>query len=161
MHNTNILFIASTSILLFAPLQLQGQDPALEAQKHAGQQIYMTVCFACHQPAGQGLPGMFPPLADSDWVKSKMPDRLIRMILHGITGPITVNGKPFVTPAPLMPPQATLSDQQIADVLTYIRSSFGNSAPPVTTEQVAAIRSTEKARSTPWTEAELLRISVE
>jgi nitrite reductase (NO-forming) len=122
----------------------------------------MQVCFACHQPTGMGLPGMFPPLASSDWVTAKKPDRIIRMVLHGFTGPITLNGKPFASPAPLMPPQgAALSDTQIADVLTYVRSSFGNKAGAVTPAEVAAIREAEKARSAMWTEAEILKIPTE
>ena len=126
----------------------------------AGQQVYMTVCFACHQPTGMGLPNMFPPLAGSDWVTAPKPDRLIRNVLHGVTGPITINGKPFTTPAPMMPPQgAALSDQQIADVLTYVRSSWGNNASAVTPDQVKAIRDAENARTAMWTEAELLKIA--
>ena len=127
-----------------------------------GQTVYMQVCFACHQPTGLGLPGMFPPLAGSDWVAAKKPDRMIRMVLHGLTGPVTINGKPFATPAPLMPPQgAALSDTQIADVLTYVRDAYGNKASAVTPEQVAAIREAEKARTAMWTEAELQKIPVE
>ena len=100
----------------------------------------MQVCVGCHQPPGLGRPGMFPPLASSDWVAAKKPDRIIRMVLHGFTGPITLNGKPFASPAPLMPPQgAALSDTQIADVLTYVRSSFGNKAGAVTPAEVAAL----------------------
>ena len=92
-------------------------------------------------------------------MNASKPDRLIRMVLHGFTGPITINGKPFTTPAPLMPPQgAALSDQQIADVLTYVRQSFGNKASIVTPEQVKAIREAEKARAAMWTEAEILKI---
>lgn len=134
---------------------LPAQDTALSR----GQTVYMQVCFACHQPTGLGLPGMFPPLADSDWVSAKKPDRMIRMVLHGFTGPVTINGKPFTTPAPLMPPQGSaLSDQQIADVLTYVRDSFGGKASAVTPEQVKAIREAEKARTAMWTEAELKSI---
>jgi mono/diheme cytochrome c family protein len=126
-----------------------------------GQAVYMQVCFACHQPTGMGLPPMFPPLAGSDWVNVNKPDRIIRMVLHGFTGPITINGKPFTSPAPLMPAQgAALSDAQIADVLTYVRSSFGNKAGDVTTEQVKAIRDAEKGRAAMWTEAEILKIPV-
>ena len=122
----------------------------------------MAVCFACHQPTGMGLPNMFPPLAGSDWVKAKKADRLIRIVLHGLNGPVQVNGVPFTTPAPLMPPQgAALSDQQIADVLTYVRAEFGGGASEVTADQVKAIRDAEKARAAMWTEAELLKISVE
>ena len=101
----------------------------------------MQVCFARHQPTGLGLPGMFPPLASSDWVAAKKPDRIIRMVLHGFTGPITLNGKPFTSPAPLMPPQgAALSDQQIADVLTYVRNAWGNHAAAVSEFDINALR---------------------
>lgn len=144
------------------PLVLRAQDAALQAQITAGQQVYNTVCFACHQPNGQGLPGMFPPVASSDWVNKPKPDRLIRMVLHGFMGPITINGKPFTSPAPLMPPQgAALSDDQIANVLTYVRNSFGNKASAVTPSEVKAIRESEKARTAMWTEAEILKITAE
>ncbi len=127
-----------------------------------GQRIYSTVCIACHQPTGQGLPPMFPPLAGSDWVNVKKPDRMIRMVLHGFTGPFTLNGQPFTSPAPLMPPQGgALNDEQIAGVLSYVRSNFGNKAGAVTPAEVAAIREAEKARSAMWTEAEILKIPVE
>lgn len=126
-----------------------------------GQQTYMQVCFACHQPTGLGLPNMFPPLANSDWVAAPKPDRLIRMVLHGMTGPLKINGQPFTTPAPLMPPQgALLSDEQIASVLTYVRNSFGNKAGIVTADQVKAIREMEKARTAMWTEVELEKFPI-
>ena len=132
------------------------------AAKERGKTAYMAVCFACHQPTGMGLPNMFPPLAGSDWVKAKKADRIIRIVLHGLSGPVQVNGVPFTTPAPLMPPQgAALSDQQIADVLTYVRAEFGGGASEVTVDQVKAIRDAEKARAAMWTEAELLKIAVE
>lgn len=133
-------------------------SPAQDAT--AGQTVYMQVCFACHQPTGLGLPGMFPPLANSDWVTAAKPDRLIRIVLHGITGPIQLNGQPFNSPAPIMPAQGTLSDDQIANVLTYVRSNFGNKAGAVTAAEVKAIREAEKARTTMWTQAELEKISV-
>jgi nitrite reductase (NO-forming) len=111
---------------------------AVGGDLHAvGQQVYSTVCIACHQPTGMGLPNMFPPLGGSDWVNAEKPDRLIRIVLHGLMGPIKVNGMPFTSAAPLMPPQgAMLSDQQIAGALSYVRGSFGNKAGPVTPEQV-------------------------
>jgi nitrite reductase (NO-forming) len=83
------------------------------------------------------------------------------MVLHGVTGPITLNGKPFTTPAPIMPPQgAALNDDQIASVLTYVRNSFGNKGSTVTPDQVKAIREAEKARTAMWTQAELEKIPV-
>jgi nitrite reductase (NO-forming) len=160
MNPTTFLCFVISSCLL--PLSsLSANDPAVEARKEAGKQTYMAVCFACHQPTGMGLPGMFPPVAGTDWVNAQKPDRLIRMVLHGLVGPIKINGVPFATPAPIMPPQGMLPDDQIANVLTYLRSAFGNHAAAVTPEEVAAIRAAEGARTTPWTEAELLKIPVE
>jgi len=150
--------LAAACLLSFTPL-IHAQDAASISR---GQTVYMQVCFACHQPTGQGLPGMFPPLLGSNWVAARKPDRIIRMVLHGVTGPIKINGKPFTSPAPLMPAQgAALSDKKIADVLTYVRSSFGNKASAVSPAQVKAIRDAEKARSAMWTEAEILKIPVE
>jgi mono/diheme cytochrome c family protein len=85
-------------------------------------------------------------------------------VLHGVTGPIKINGQPFNTPAPMMPGQAAaLSDGQIADVLTYVRAEYGAGASEVTPDQVKAIREAEKARpaGVMWTEAELEKIPVE
>lgn len=156
------MYLPSKSLLLslaslFVVARAHCEDAALQAQVAEGQKVYMTVCFACHQPTGQGLPGMFPPLADSDWVNAPKPDRLIRFVLQGLTGPISVKGAPFNTPAPIMPPQAQLSDKQIADALTYVRNSFGNKAGAVTADQVTTIRNAEK-RATPWTEADIKQI---
>jgi nitrite reductase (NO-forming) len=143
-----------------APAGASGIDTGLAAQVAEGQKTYMLVCFACHQPTGLGLPGMFPPLASSDWVMAPKPDRIIRNVLHGMMGPISINGKPFTTPAPMMPPQgAALTNKQIADVLTYVRNSWGNKASAVSADEVQAIREAEKARTAMWTEAELLKIA--
>ena len=158
MKSPLVHLLAAACLLSFTPL-IQAQDAASISR---GQTVYMQVCFACHQPTGQGLPPMFPPLAGSDWVNVNKPDRIIRMVLHGFTGPITINGTPFTSPAPLMPPQGSaLNDEQIAGVLTYVRSNFGNKASAVTPAQVKAIRDAEKARSAMWTEAEILKIPVE
>ena len=150
--------------LLFATLSLlfssiaRSQDAAVQAQAAEGQKVYMMVCFACHQPTGAVLPGMFPPLAGSDWINAPKPDRVIRFVLQGITGLLNVNGKPFTTPAPIMPPQNTLTDKQIADVLTYVRNSFGNKPSAVSADQVAAIRASEK-RTAPWSEVDIKQIA--
>ena len=129
---------------------------AAAAVNEVGKQVYNTVCIACHQPTGLGLANMFPPLAGTDWVNASSSDRLIRIVLHGLMGPIKINKEPFTSAAPLMPPQgAALSDEQIAGVLTYVRQSFGNSAGPVIVEQVKAVRDAEKARAAMWTGDEL------
>ena len=152
----NILISVICCVFAAINPAMAGQDSLIDA----GQRVYMTVCFACHQPTGLGLPNMFPPLAGSDWVNAPRPDRIIRNVLHGVMGPIKINGKPFTTPAPMMPPQgAALTDEQIASVLTYVRSSWGNKASAVTPAQVKAIRDAERSRTAMWSEADLLKIA--
>ncbi|MGJ8725481.1 MAG: c-type cytochrome [Roseibacillus sp.] len=116
-----------------------------------GATVYNLVCSTCHQPDGKGLPGAFPPLADSDWVQGDE-KRLALLVLHGLMGEITVNGQSWNS---VMPPQgATLNDRQIADVLTYIRASWGNDAPPVELETVQSLRGEFEGHA-PWTQADL------
>lgn len=102
----------------------------------AGKKVFSTTCFACHQPDAKGIPGVFPPLAGSDFLNANK-ERAIGIVLHGKTGPVTVNGKQFNN---TMPPQP-LSDGQIAAVLTYVYHSFGNSGKTVTKDEVTKIRS--------------------
>ena len=102
---------------------------------HPGKAIYQT-CSACHQATGLGLANVFPPIAESEWVNGPA-ENLIRIQLRGLMGKITVKGKEYNS---VMPPNATMTDQQIADVLTYIRSNFGNKAEAVTPAQVTALR---------------------
>lgn len=143
-----------------SPVAMAEISPGLQAQMDAGQKTFMTVCIACHQATGMGLPNMFPPLVGTDWVTAPKPDRMIRIVLHGLMGPMSINGKPFTSPAPLMPPQgAALNDGQIADVLTFVRNSWGNKASAVSASDVAAVREAEKTRASMWTEAELLKIA--
>ena len=101
----------------------------------AGKKVFSTTCFACHQPDAKGLPGVFPPLAGSDFLNANK-ERAIGIVLHGKTGPVTVNGKQFNN---TMPPQP-LNDDQIAAVLTYVYHSFGNSGKTVTKDEVAKVR---------------------
>jgi len=116
-----------------------------------GGKIYTTVCAVCHQPNGQGLAGVFPPLTESDWVSGKE-QVLAAIVLHGLQGEISVNGTAYNG---IMPPQgAVLKDADIAAALTHIRSSWGNAAPPVRAETVAKIRGDHPERG-PWTKAEL------
>ena len=101
-----------------------------------GAALYAT-CSACHQANGAGIPGAFPPLAESEWVNGPV-ENLIRIQLRGLMGPITVKGTTYNS---VMPPNATLSDEEIAAVLTHVRSNFGNKSSAVTAEQVKALRS--------------------
>ncbi|MCB9263222.1 MAG: nitrite reductase, copper-containing [Flavobacteriales bacterium] len=100
-----------------------------------GKQIYMKTCFACHQNNGQGLPNAFPPLAGSDYFKDDV-NKAIDAVVNGLTGSITVNGKQFNS---VMPKQV-MSDDDIANVLNYVTSSWGNGKQQITPEMVKARR---------------------
>ena len=100
-----------------------------------GKRVYAQTCFACHQPTGLGLPGVFPPLAKSDYLMADK-DRAIRGIIKGVTGAITVNGVQFNG---VMPP-VLLNDEQIAQVLTYVRNEWGNTGDIVTLDDVRRVR---------------------
>ncbi len=106
------------------------------AESHPGFKVYTSVCLTCHMAKGTGVPGMFPPLAKSDWVTGDK-ERLIRITIQGLSGKIEVNGATYNN---IMPSNAQLSDRQIADVLTYIRQSFGNDASEITLEEVQKVR---------------------
>lgn len=124
------------------------------APVHPGQPVYETLCLNCHQPDGRGLPGIYPPLAGSEWVTGPATP-LIRMLLHGLTGPITVAGTEYGSQNPIPMPPSGLDDVRIADVLSYIRGTFGSGAGPVTPEEVRTVREADSGRSTPWTVPEL------
>ncbi len=100
-----------------------------------GKEVFSRTCIACHQINAEGLPGIFPPLAQSDFLNADK-ERAIGIVLHGKQGAITVKGKSFNG---IMPPQ-NLSDQEVAAVLTYVYSSFGNSKKVVKSEEVAKVR---------------------
>lgn len=118
----------------------------------AGKGQYMAICVACHQPTGMGLPPVFPPLVNSEYVKGN-PERLVAIILNGVMGPIEVDGKPYNN---MMPAQgAVLTDSKISQVASFVRATFGEGAGPVTPEQVAEARKKYGSRPAGWTEAEL------
>jgi len=99
--------------------------------------VYSTYCIACHQSDGKGDGNRFPPIAQSEWVNYNT-DRLINVILNGLKGPVTVKGQSYNE---VMPAHGSfLSDEQIADVLTYIKSNFNNLPEVVTPAQVNAVR---------------------
>lgn len=102
----------------------------------AGKKVFIKSCLVCHQADGAGVPGLNPPLGKTDWVTGDK-RRLINIILKGLDTPIQVNGEEYANP---MPPQPQLTDQEIADVLTYIRSNFGNKASAVTVTEVKNAR---------------------
>ncbi|HPE75190.1 MAG TPA: cytochrome c [Draconibacterium sp.] len=103
---------------------------------HPGKKVYESACLVCHMRNGSGVPGMHPPLTKSEFVNGD-PDKLISIILKGLSGKMEIQGEIYNS---IMPPQAHLSDQQIADVLTFIRGSFGNSSGEILPEQVQKVR---------------------
>jgi mono/diheme cytochrome c family protein len=116
-----------------------------------GAAIFAGTCAACHQASGVGAPGMFPPLAGSEFVTGDE-HRLARLVLHGLNGPVTVKGSTFNGQ---MPPWQQLSDAELAAVLSYVRSSWGNSAPAVAPDLVATERAATTSQAGPWTVQEL------
>ena len=126
-----------------------------------GKKQYDAICITCHQPTGLGVPGTFPPLAGSEWVLGS-DERLIRLVVYGLNGPLKVKGLDYgAAPMPTIGKVANsgfnLSDDKVAAVLTYIRHEWGNTGAPITTEQVAAIRSKEGDRK-PYVQDELLKL---
>ncbi len=121
-----------------------------------GQQLFTLYCSACHGADGKGATGgTFPPLAESPWLSGD-PDRAVKIALKGLTGPVDVLGKTYNLE---MPPQgAVLPDDQLAAILTYVRSAWGNQASAVTADQVKAIRASVADRNTPWTAGEILKL---
>lgn len=111
-------------------------------------------CVACHMANGQGMAGAFPPLDGSEWV-SGSPARAIRIVLHGLQGPITVKGASYNAAMIAYGTGVPMSDDEVAAVLTYVRNSWSNSAGPVSAAEVAAVRAETASRTTPWTAAEL------
>jgi len=125
---------------------------AANEQLPDGKSVYATTCAACHQATGEGVSGVFPPLAGSEWVNGDEA-KVVRILLHGVTGPIEVAGETFNG---MMPPWGpTMKDADIAAVLTYVRSAWGNKSTPITAASVAKVRAATSARTTPWTAAEL------
>ena len=130
----------------------QSKTTAAEEQLPDGKSVYATTCAACHQATGEGVSGVFPPLAGSEWATGDEA-KAVRILLHGVTGPIEVAGETFNG---MMPPWGpTLKDADIAAVLTYVRNTWGNKGTPVTAATVAKIRAATASRTTPWTAAEL------
>ncbi len=107
------------------------------AKEHPGKAVYNRYCLTCHQADGSGVPNMHPPLTPGSWV-GKKPEELITILLKGLNGKIEVNGETYKN---FMPSHARLTDEEIANVLSYVRSGFGNQFDPVTEEMVKKVRS--------------------
>ncbi len=132
------------------------QNPEQKMQAE-GRRVFEATCAACHQPNGLGKEGTAPPLAGSDWVLASRGDRIVRIVLNGLTGPITVKGQEWNLT--MVPWRDNYSDEQIAGVLTYIRSHFDNKAGPIDPALVKAARA--QSHPGPETSDELLKIPVQ
>ena len=117
-----------------------------------GKSLYEVSCGACHGLGGEGRDGVGPPLAGSEWVRGSQ-QILARIALHGVRGPIEVNGTEYNLEMPAL--QQTFGDAEVAAILTYIRQAWGNDAPAVLDTTVVAIRSKTADRGDSWTAEEL------
>jgi len=142
---------------------IPGHLSNLEAQLYTiGAGVYARDghCITCHQKSGAGMEPVYPPLAGSPWVTGSE-ERLAKIVLHGLWGPIEVNGKTY-DPAKGIPPMtafgAILNDEELAAVLTYVRNSWGNKAPAVQPDTVKKIRAATKDRTIFWKPEELLEL---
>lgn len=160
---------ADASESLLALLDSVGKQPIIESnfnnlvtqeqnQYSQGQALYegRAACFGCHGKQGQGVDGMAPPLANSEWVTEE-PQRLIKVLLHGLSGPIKVNGVDYTFPLvmPGLGANASFSDQDNADIATYIRNNWGNAAGAISADDVQKVRAQTATRSQPYTVSEL------
>jgi mono/diheme cytochrome c family protein len=120
-----------------------------------GGKIFAATCLACHQANGEGIEEKYPPLAGSEWAAGDEA-RVVRIALHGLTGPVEVAGQTYEGVMPGW--GATLKDAEIAAVLTYVRAAWGNKAAPITVASVVSIRAATATRKTPWTVSELANV---
>lgn len=105
-----------------------------------GEALYQQRCMSCHQTTGLGIPGTYPPLAGSEYAAAADPAVPIRIVMHGIQGPITVKGTTYNSLMPAYGVGVVMTDEEIASLLTYVRSSWGNTASAVTAADVAKER---------------------
>ncbi len=135
---------------------VDSNDPAT-----LGRRVFTQNCVLCHQATGLGVPGVYPPLAGSEWVLGRDwrgDNHLVAILLNGLQGPVRVGGAAFDN---AMPGWSILRDEEIAAVLNYIRTAWGNTAPPIPVEFVRQRRGLTAARAAPWSAGELQAIARE
>jgi mono/diheme cytochrome c family protein len=135
---------------------VEGGVKAAPDPKVVGKALFSANCITCHQANGQGVPGQYPPLAGSEVELGDATNHLIAIVLKGLQGPVTVEGKSFNNSMQAWEGQYT--DQQLAAILTYVRSDWGNNAPPITADMVKQIRGEFKDRKDQWTWPEVEKI---
>lgn len=132
--NKLILTFSATAVAL-SLVSFQSKQFDLKASIARGKDVYTTYCMSCHMEQGEGIENVYPPLAKSDYLMADK-KRSIDQILHGATGEIKVKGVVYNAEMPAV----DITDQEVSDVLNYVRNSFGNKGDAVTPEQVKALR---------------------
>lgn len=144
-----LLFVLALTGITIAQVHAQthktgAKKPAastsIAASIAAGQKIYIATCLTCHQADGGGVSNMNPPLIKTTYVLGDK-NKIIQIVLKGFSEKVEINGDEYSN---VMPAQSTLTDQQVADVLTYVRNSFGNKASAVKAADVKKVRATLK-----------------
>jgi mono/diheme cytochrome c family protein len=120
-----------------------------------GKKLYNGNCANCHQASGAGQPGAYPPMVGSEWVLGSK-EMLSAILLDGVAGPLNVHGGAYGTN--VMPAWANLSNENLADIMTYVRASWGNAGDAVKPEDVASTRTKDASRATPWAEPDLMKM---
>ncbi len=148
---TNLLSTAGTPVT-----RSEGRPLTADEKKRfeAGRTMFEATCLACHQQNGLGQPGLAPPLVGSEWVSGSSA-RLIRIVLHGLRGPIKVKGESYELE---MPALGVLDDEQIASALTYVRREWGHNFEPVDSAMVKKVRDETASREDAWTQLDLLKV---
>lgn len=146
MRVKKVIVLVFSLILLCAGLYYlfkehgKPQGENMQASVFNGKKVYTQVCLACHMADGGGVPHMNPPLNNTSYVLGDK-TALIKIVLNGFNEDVQINGKTYSNN---MTPHADLSDQQVANVLTYVRNSFGNKASMVTAAEVKNVRALNK-----------------
>ncbi len=137
------LFPVLLALAALGPMPATSTPRADPAQLNRGARAYRALCLACHLPDGRGVAGVTPPLAGSDYLLADR-DRAVLTVLKGLAGPIRVNGVAYEGVMPGL--EQILSDQQIADVLTYVFNTWGNAGPAFAPDHVARLRAATRDR---------------
>ena len=130
-----IIVIICISVLTLSLLSFQKQPFDLKASIARGNEVYIAYCVSCHMDAGQGIEGIYPPLAKSDYLMADK-KRAVLQVLHGVSGEIVVNGKTYNGEMAGF----DLTDEEASDVVNYIRNSWGNKGEAIKPEEVKALR---------------------
>ena len=129
-------------------------EPVAAFDEEAGQTRFENYCATCHQRGGTGIEGRVPPLTGSPWVAGPE-SRLIRIVLHGLRGPIEIDGQTYNME---MPAFYLFSDEEIAALLSYVRGRYGGPSPPITAATVSRVRDATRDHTGYWTVDRLLEV---